>query len=206
VTPTASPIRIGSTFAATASFLTSSDDYIGKVLNTDPTKYSTYGHYLYQTVPVQEAGRVRLLVPGSRSSTRTNVDFLRELRPRADPDLVKSQPLGGVEFDLFMFHTLADGRAYERRDQGPIDNIKPSSAPERQPYGHVRRRGPLVLRHGLPSGGARALRQPEPGPDSPNYIARRIGDMNESVRHDDPQVRRDGRHVAEPQPVHPRRS
>ena len=40
-------------FAATASFITSSDNYIGKVLNTDPTKYETYGHYLSSVYPFQ---------------------------------------------------------------------------------------------------------------------------------------------------------
>ena len=36
-----------STFSVTASFVKTASNYIGKVLNTDPTKYSTYDHYLY---------------------------------------------------------------------------------------------------------------------------------------------------------------
>ncbi len=38
--------RVGTAFGVTASFLTQSANYIEKVLNTDPTKYSTYAHFL----------------------------------------------------------------------------------------------------------------------------------------------------------------
>jgi hypothetical protein len=170
-------IRIGSTFAATASFLTSSDDYIGKVLNTDPTKYSTYGHYVYQLFPykVQAASAswypVQPFVTASATFTR-NFDHGRT-------PMVKSQNIGGVEFDLFMFHTLADGRGTNDEVKVVIQNVRPSTAPSVQPYGQF----DVVVRSFYDTDSRpvelERFANLTLDPTSPNYIARRIGDMYE---------------------------
>jgi hypothetical protein len=125
--------RIGTTFAATASFLTSSDDYIGKTLNTDPTKFSTYGHYVYQLFPyAQQATSASWAVTNEISSSFTT--FTRNY-DRGKTTFIKSQPLGGIEYDLFQIHTIGRGRATNDDIKVQIDNVKPSSAPSSNPYG-----------------------------------------------------------------------
>jgi hypothetical protein len=170
-------IRIGSTFAATASFLTSSDDFIGKSLNTDPTKYSTYGHYLYQTFPFQKQAASASWWPVSIISASL-VTYTRNY-DHGRTTWVKSQPVGGIEYDLFYLHTIGRGRASNDDVKVTIDNIKPSSAPSSQPYGTF----DLVVRSFYDSDSRPVELERFAGlnldPNSTNYMPRRIGDMNE---------------------------
>jgi hypothetical protein len=165
------------TFAVTASFLTSSDDYLGKVLNTDPTKYSTYGHYLSEVFPYQApaASGSWHAVGLSSASWRS---FERDYSGGSTP-WIKSQRMGGVEYDLFRLHTLADGRATNDDIKVEIANVKPSSSPANNPYGtfdvYVRSfydndRTPRIVE---------SFSQLTLDPTSANYILRRIGDVKE---------------------------
>ncbi len=171
-------VRIGTTFVATASFLTSSDDYIGKSLNTDPTKYSTYGHYLYQTFPYQKQATSASWNPVQMVSS-SFTSFARDFTGGQTP-WIKSQPLGGVEYDLFKIWTLAHGRATNGDIKVAIDNVKPSSAPSSQPYGTFD-----VIVRAFSDTDARPVeleRHANLNLDetSPNYVLRRIGDVEES--------------------------
>ena len=170
-------VRIGTGFAATASFLTSSDDYIGKSLNTDPTKYGTYGHYVYQVFPfAKPAASASWSAVNSISASFTafnrNYDHGRTT-------LVKSQPLGGIEYDLFQIHTFGRGRASNDDVKVQIDNVKPSSAPSSQPYGTF----DIVVRSFYDT----EVRPIELerfanlnlDPSSPNYFLKKIGDVYE---------------------------
>jgi len=170
--------RVGTTFAVTASFLTSSDDYVGKSLNTDPTKHSTYGHYVYQLFPYQKQAASASWYPvqGISSSFTT---FTRDYSD-GQTTWVKSQPIGGSEYDLFRFWTLGSGRATNRQFKVVVANVRPSSAPSSQPFGSfdviVRGFGDTDLR---PVELERfANLSLDPG--SPNYILKRIGDAHES--------------------------
>lgn len=170
-------IRFGSTFAATASFLTGADDYIGKSLNTDPTKYSTYGHYLYQVFPYKNQATSASWYP-VQSYTPTNVSFTRSYDHGRTP-YIKSQLIGGQEYDLFMFHTLADGRSTNDDIKVTIDNIKPSTAPAVQPYGSF----DVVVRSFYDTDirpiELERFANLNLDPTSPNYILKRIGDQFE---------------------------
>jgi hypothetical protein len=171
-------VRIGTTFATTASFLTSSDDYVGKVLNTDPTKYSTYGHYLYQTFPFKKQATSASWYPAPIVNSN-NVDFLRDYVGGLTT-WIKSQPLGGVEYDLLRFWTVADGRATNDAIKVQIDNIKPSSAPNTNPFGTF----DVVVRSFYDTDSRPVELERFAGLNldinSPNFVLRRIGDILES--------------------------
>lgn len=171
-------IRIGASFSATASFLTSSDDYIEKVLNTDPTKYSTYGHYLYQVFPYQKQATSASWYP-VQNNNNSFTSYLRDYSA-GQTTWIKSQPLGGVEYDLIKFHTIGHGRATNDAVKIQIDNVKPSSAPSSQPYGTF----DVIVRSFYDSD-ARPVELERFAnlnldPNSPNYVLRRIGDIVES--------------------------
>lgn len=170
-------IRIGSSFAATASFLTSSDDYVGKVLNSDPTKYQTYGHYANQIFSYRTpAASASWSVVNSISSSFTS--FVRDFDHGVTP-WIKSQPLGGIEFDLFRFHTVTDGRSANDLIKVQIANVRPSSAPSVEPYGSF----DVIVRDFYDSDARpRELKRfanLNLNPDSPLYILRQIGNQYE---------------------------
>lgn len=169
-------VKIG-TFAATASFLTSSDDFIGKSLNTDPTKYATYGHYLYQTFPYKTQAASASWQPVAQFNSGA-VAFNRSYA-NAQTTMIKSQNMGGVEYDLFQIKSLADGRNTNDDIKVVIDNSRPATAPNIQPYGAF----DIVVRSFYDTD----IRPIEferfanlnLDPTSPNYVLKRIGDMNE---------------------------
>lgn len=169
--------RIGSTFAATASFLTSSDDYIGKTLNTDPTLFSTYGHYIYQLFPYQrQATSASWHVTNAISASFTS--FARNYE-RGQSTMIKSQPLGGVEYDLFRIRTAGAGRATNDDVKVQIDNVRPSSAPSSQPFGTF----DIVIRSFYDTDSRpvelERFANLTLDPDSPNFILKRVGDVIE---------------------------
>ncbi len=165
-------------FSATASFLTGADDFVGKVLNSDPTKFSTYGHYVYQTFPYKTQAISASWSPVT-TFTPTNTSFTRSF-DQGRSAWVKSQPIGGQEFDLFRFHTLGRGRASNNDVKVQIVGVRPPTAPNVYPYGtfdvlvrdfNDTDQRPVVLER---------YAQLNLDPASPNYLPRRIGDRWES--------------------------
>lgn len=164
-------------FAATASFVPSSANYIEKVLNTDPTKYSTYGHYLYQNFsyrdPALSASWGVAFISGSTTS------FQRDFTAGSTA-WVKSQPVGGQEYNLFRFHTLKHGRATNDDIKVMISNIKQSPSPTATPYGSF----DVVVRSFSDTDQRvvtlESFTNLNLDPTSQNYIARRIGDHLET--------------------------
>lgn len=122
----------GVIFAATASFVPTAANFIEKVLNTDPTKFSTYGHYLYQNFSY--AGLAPSASWGVAPISGSTLSFQRNFEQGVTP-WVKSQPVGGQEFNLFRFHTLAHGNATNNDIKVMIANVKPSPAPTATPFG-----------------------------------------------------------------------
>ena len=171
-------VKFGSLFAVTASFLTSSDNYVGKVLNTDPTKYSTYGHYLYKTFPFKKQAASASWYPVQNISS-SFTSFTRDYVNGSTP-MVKSQQLGGIEYDLLQFLTLGSGRATNDEVKVQIDNVKPSSAPSSQPYGSF----DVVVRSFYDTDQRpvelERFANLSLDPTSPNYVCRRIGDVVEA--------------------------
>ena len=152
---------LGTTFANTdgfsgvrilsASFNPSSDIYFGKVLNTDPTKFSTEGHFLYADFAVDdEVATVTtaisgvLIASGSSNVTTagglTTSPFLnlfgrfdaRYTNPKT-PVFI-SQPFGASEFDLFHFESIDDGAYGNTQVKISIQNLAASTNAE-FPYG-----------------------------------------------------------------------
>ncbi len=122
-------IYIGDSFIATASFQTGSDKYIGKVLNSDPTRYSTVGYYLdqvfpYQTPTLYTTGTIGAWTTASFSGEPTSFEMNYT---SGSTSWVKSQDFGGTEYNLFRFHTLGHGRIENDYTKVSIKNIKPSS-------------------------------------------------------------------------------
>lgn len=169
-------VTLGS-YSVTASFQTSSANYIEKVLNTDPTKYGTVGHYLAEVYKYQKPATsaswyaVALQSASWRSFDR---DFEGSVTP-----WVKSQLVGGREFNLFRFWTRSDGRASNDEIKLSIVDIKPSVAPSSTPFGTfgiaVRKFDDTDQRPQILESWASLTMDPT----SPNYVLRRIGDMLE---------------------------
>lgn len=171
-------VRFGTTFAATASFLTSSDDYIGKVLNTNPALYSTYGHYVNQLFPYRKPAASGSWYPVQQSpSPRTT--FLRDY-DHGRTSWIKSQLLGGQEYDLLRFHTRGDGRAANDQIKVTLANIKPSVAPSSYAYGTF----DVLVRDFYDSDTRMIVLERYAAcnldPTSDNYVLRKIGDIQES--------------------------
>ncbi len=190
-------ISFGSTFSATASFQTSSADYIEKVLNTDPTKYTTYAHYLAATYKYQpQATSASWWKAGPVSASYKT--FQRDFEEGKTP-WFKSQPLGGVEFDLFRLHTKAAGRSTNDQVKVTIANVRPSANPGIYPFGtfdvQVRDFYDSDLRPNVLENHTQLTLDP----DDQNYILRRIGDIYETF--DDAQrkfVVQQGSYVGKP--------
>lgn len=167
----------GVIFAATASFVASSANYVEKVLNTDPTKFSTYGHYLYQNFsfasPAPSASWAVAPISGS------TVSFARNFE-QGTTAWVKSQPVGGQEYNLFRFHTLGHGNATNGDLKVMISNVKASPSPTATPYGTF----DVVVRKFSDTDQRQQIVQNFSSltldPNSPNFIARAIGDHVET--------------------------
>jgi len=169
-------VRIGATFAATASFLTSSANYIEKVLNTDPTKYSSVGHYVYRALsyakPAASASWSTAQISGALSA------FTRDFEGGVTP-WIKSQAVGGIDFNLFRFNTKAHGQATNNELKVTISNIKPSPSPLATPYGTF----DIYVRQFSDSDQRQVIVDSFVGcsmdPNSLSYIARKIGNSVE---------------------------
>lgn len=131
-------LRIGSgstySVAVTASLLTSSGNYIGKILNTDSTKYGATGHWL--------RGVYDYVTPSLYNGTSTfsaatipQTNFQIGYRPAYTPWATSQEFGGGVDWNLFRFHTVGHGEAENGRFKVSISNITPSPSPTVQPYG-----------------------------------------------------------------------
>lgn len=163
-------------FAATASFLSSSANYIKKVLNTDPTKYGTYGHYLYATF---EYDKPQLAMTASVNAvTGTIRSFERDYEPGVS-QWVTSQPIGNQFFNLFRFYTLGHGRATNDEIKIQISNIKPSVSPTATPYGSF----DIIVRKFYDTDARPEILEQFTAcsldPNSPSYVLFRIGDQYE---------------------------
>jgi hypothetical protein len=171
-------VALGATtlFAATASFLTSSANYVEKVMNTDPTKYSTYGHYLYQVFKYKKpkTGMQASGVGVSGSLTSFQRDFTAGSTP-----WVISQDVGGTVFDLLKFHTLPHGRATNDQFKVTLANVRPSPNVTATPYGTF----DVLIRDFYDTDQRPVILESFVGctldPRSNAFIARKIGDYNE---------------------------
>jgi phage tail sheath protein FI len=190
--------------AITASFDPTAPNYFGNMLNTNPYKLQEAGHYLYSdfkihpslAVPtgsniingIYGAGAVSgsakteeiaFLVHSSQNrnvgtSTVPNFENFEDRFTTAKTPWVISQKFGGNEQNLFKISALSDGDWANTKVKFSIENITPGT--DADPYGKF----DLLVRdfydtdkNQLVLEGWRGLTL---NPDSPNYIARIIGD------------------------------
>ena len=174
-------------------------------VNRDLTKIEEYGHalYAYYDIPsslafvtgsgILNATAARIytgledaafittgsLARDASTSSTPNYENFRDRYSHAKTPFVVSQDFGGTKYDLFRIHALGDGAYTNTRFVFGIQNIVPGV--DSSTYGTF----DLVL-YSYPVGQVFNL-TPMPGvdfsgltldPDSPNYIAARIGDQN----------------------------
>jgi hypothetical protein len=176
----------------TASLDPSLDDYIGKILNTDPEKFINEEHYLFADFTVEdelatvatEASSVAV-VSGSGLTSDTSGDTAQLFRnaygrfdaryttPRTTA--IISQPFGGTEYDLFHFEALDDGAYANTKIKVSVRDLRGSTNPADE-YGtftvNVRTysdqdTNPEVLE---------SFPQVSLNPRAENYIAKAVGD------------------------------
>jgi hypothetical protein len=190
----------------TASFDPQAANYFPSVLNTDPLKTEEAGHLLYGSFDVFSAlavptgSGVVLVESGSAYGTKENIAFLvpssgalathtsnigsaitpnfegfQDRYGHAFSPWVISQGFGGVPQNLFRLHHLSDGEASNGDVKISITNIQPGTAT--QPYGVF-----TVLVRSMTSTDNDAALETFTNcsldPTSPNYIAKKIGNIN----------------------------
>jgi len=176
----------------TASFNPTSDDYFGKVLNTDPIKFGTEKHLLYlnfavddEIASVSTGSKSVCIASGSNNVSQTSGDtslVFRNAFGRFDtryttptsPQVI-SQPFGFTEYDLFRFETLDDGDYANSKVKVSIANVQASTDPK-NPYGTF---AVLVRTFGDDDVNLEILEQFNNcnlNPDSETYVGRVVGD------------------------------
>ena len=177
----------------TASLDPAGDDYIGKILNTDPSRFIEEEHLLYADFAVENEiatvstnGSLQVgITSGSISTSSTSGDstetFLdafgrfdtRYTAPRT-PGFI-SQPFGKTEFDLFHLESLDDGVYANAKYKISIRDLKKSTNPK-DPYGTFT----INIRAGDDTDTATKILETYPNvslnPNAENYIGKAIGD------------------------------
>ena len=184
----------------TASLDPRNQNYLSKVLNTDPKMFQKEQHLLYAHWPVEhEVARLCAasgsiaIASGSKGTTQTGGDkttsFLQlfgKFNTRYTfPKTTKfiSQPYGDKEWDLFHFEALDDGSYANDKFKISIANIKASGDSSYQyPSFEVQ------VRDFSDTDAKPRILESYPAcnldPNSDNYVLKKIGDLRHSVNFD----------------------
>lgn len=179
-----------------------SGSYIGKVLNTDPSKFAQEKHLLYMHFPIDD--EVASITAGSATSPSiavmtgstgvstagdATVTF-RDLFGRFDtrytaPKTTKfiSQPFGAKEHDLFSIESLDDGAFANARYKISITSLR-KSTDDRSDYGTF---SVQVRDFRDTDTNPKVLEQFDNcslDPDSEDFVGRKIGDKKAYFNHD----------------------
>jgi len=188
----------------TASFDQTAPNYLGNVLNQDPTKIEVAGHYLYSHYDIHPsyaavtgtgviaAGNyaasaaskepVAFLLTGSAprntgATTAPNYENFEDRYSTPSSPTVISQKFGGNPINLFRVFMLSDGRESNEKYKISIQNIAKSNVNDDQ-FGTF----DLLVRRFGDTDENRVILESFSGlnldPTSQNYIGRRIGDLN----------------------------
>lgn len=192
----------------TASLNPTSEDYVGKILNTDPDKFETEKHLLYcdfavddEIASVSTSSNMIAIVSGSANASTTSGDTsltMRDAFGRFDTRFTTprtpwfvSQPFGQTEYDLFYVEALDDGAYSNDKFKVSVGALKASADP-RNEYGTFS----LIIRDFNDSDvEPKVLEQFNNltlDPKSDNYIAKVVGDSKAGFTFDvvDPEDRR----------------
>jgi hypothetical protein len=165
-------------------------DYFAKVLNTDPDKFVQEQHYLHADFAVDVnvahvSGSCPVAVVSGSSNVSTNgvsTKFFREVFGSFDTRYTApkttffiSQPYGTTEYDLFKFEALDDGEYANSLYKISISNVK-ASADDSNKYGTFN----VQVRSWDDTDTSLNILEQFTNctldPNSPNYIAKLIGD------------------------------
>ncbi len=192
-----------------ASLDPSNENYISKVLNTDPDKFQTAQHLLYidyavenELAPVSNAADAIAIISGSSNTNTIGVNsdneewktsfgrFDTRYQEPKTPSII-SQPYAGAEYDLFHFEALSDGAYANDKIKVSIAQLRASTDPNYQ-FGtfevQVRKFSDTdILKEVLETYPDCTL-----DPKSDRYIAKQIGDKKVKFNFDasDPDERR----------------
>lgn len=180
------------TTAFTASLNPSSDNYIGKILNTNPEDFATERHLLYLDMAVDDevatvstdASSVAILSGSantSDSSGNATMPF-RDVFGHFDTRFQTgkttyfiSQPFGTIEYDLFYFEALDDGAYPNNKFKVSIADIRGNTDP-RNEYGTFS----VLVRNWNDTDQDPQILERFTGctldPTSDDYVARKVGD------------------------------
>lgn len=183
-----------------ASLNPSEDNYIAKLLNTDPGKFGSERHYLYADFAVDDevatvstgSGAVVIASGSANTSTTSgNTSLLfREAFGRFDtrykaakgPSVI-SQPFGNTEYDLFSIESIDDGDYGNSNVKVSIANLVASTNPK-YPYGTfsvlVRQFNDSDLNPAI----IEQFTNVSLDPEADNYIARVVGDAKATFNFD----------------------
>ena len=190
----------------TASFDPSAENYLAKVLNTDPTKINQAGHLLYTDYPVYSQfaavtgsgvinnvsgsgggvypnhEQIAFMVTSSLgrdagSTTVPNFENFEDRFRTALSPFVTSQEFGGAARNLFRVHALDDGAYINGRVKISIENIQ-KSRNDKDLNGSF----DLLVRDFMDNDRDPVVLEKftnlSLNPNSENYVARRIGDQH----------------------------
>jgi len=175
----------------TASFDPNANDYLGKVLNTDPKKFQAEQHLLYLDLPVEDelvgldvtGDSCIAITSGSSSSYLQNFGKHDTRFTTARTPSIISQPFGGGEYDLFSFETLTDGASGNELFKVSISNVKASNDP-RNPFGTF----DVNIRDLYDTDTSTKILETFGGcdlnPSSQNFVIKKIGDRKVSFNFD----------------------
>lgn len=175
----------------TASFDPNANDYLGKVMNTDPKKFQAEQHVLYLDLPVEDElvsldvdgdGCVAI-TSGSTNSYLSNFGKFDSRYAAARTPAFISQPFGDLEHDLFHFEALTDGESGNSLFKVSISNVKASTDPA-SPYGTF----DVSIRELFDTDTSTRVLETYAGcdlnPASKNFIASKVGDRKVTFNFD----------------------
>jgi len=163
--------------------------YIKNILNSDPSQFESENHVLYAHFPVEEElATIDLTTTSIKVAYAGNVGDAKlgkfnERFSGAKTTSFISQPFGATEYELFHFETLSHGTAMNSSFKVTIADLKASIDPA-DPWGTFT----VQIRNFYDTDGAKQIIERfadcNLDLDSPNYIAKRIGDKKISFNFD----------------------
>jgi len=167
-------INIAGWNSVTASLNKSDTNYLKKVLNTDPSQYSTYKHFVYEVIDYAQKIPTAGSAYFAQQLLATN-NFQDDYITGSTPTII-SQPFNSIEYNLFGIGSINAGNSSNTLIKVTISAVKKSVNEAQYEYGSFtllvrdffdNDRNPNVLE---------TFTNLSLDPSSPNYICRRIGD------------------------------
>ena len=127
-------VNNNNSYSRTVSLDPSSNDYISKVLNTDPLSLEEHKVCLYAHFPVDnEVASVNnnsvAVLRGTRNDKDAEYSNFSSKFTTPETPMFISQPFGEKEYDLFHFESLDDGAYANHKYKISISNLRASTDP-----------------------------------------------------------------------------